>query len=48
MYECCTVSIYQRMANEHKPDGVCCLVSKLTAMFSLNKREGMFFHINFV
>ena len=25
MHECCTVPINQIMANEHKPDGVCCL-----------------------
>ncbi len=30
MHECCTVPIDQMMANEHKPDGVCCLVSEVT------------------
>ena len=30
MHECCTVPIEQMMANEHKPDGVCCLVSDVT------------------
>ncbi len=30
MHECCTVPIDQIMANEHKPDEVCCLVSEVT------------------
>ncbi len=30
MHECCTVPIDRIMANEHKPDGVCCLVSEVT------------------
>jgi len=30
MHECCTVPINQIMANEHEPDGVCCLVSEVT------------------
>lgn len=30
MHECCTLPIDRIMANEHKPDGVCCLVSEVT------------------
>ena len=30
MHECCTAPIDRIMANEHKPDGVCCLVSEVT------------------
>jgi len=30
MHECCTFPIEKIMANEHKPDGVCCLVTEET------------------
>jgi len=30
MHECCTVPVEKIMANEHKPDGVCCLVTEET------------------
>jgi len=35
MHECCTVPIDQIMTNEHKPDGVCCLVSDVTEALPL-------------
>ena len=30
MHECCTIPIDKIMANEHKPDGICCLVTEVT------------------
>lgn len=30
MNECCTIPVEKIMANEHKPDGVCCLVTEET------------------
>ncbi len=30
MNECCTLPVEKIMANEHKPDGVCCLISEVT------------------
>ena len=30
MHDCCTVPVEKIMADEHKPDGVCCLVTEVT------------------
>ncbi len=30
MHECCTVSVEKIMADDHKPDGTCCLVTEET------------------
>ena len=30
MHDCCTLPVEKIMANEHKPDGVCCLISEVT------------------